>query len=1490
MVNISYSVRLLLLSAFCLAAGSVSAAGDGRYTAVFADGRRISGDDLSGWGQSPAQPVLEGQSLNDPKRPLRWFKNSKPPLWDASTCRGGYVEFVGGDRLIGQVTGLADLRGSVDPGRRYLRVQPVYSRDMPTGLGRSVIRVSESAVSRIVWTRQPYRAIRPSTIFLRSGGRVKFTSLRWYEGGVRVLLESGVRTIPVGELAELHMPSRDPWDAYCRELAILNPDPDESLFSIETSNGLVLTCCGGRFKSSQAGRRKPRRKHEPKDPVELWYHLVQPAWSADAIWVPFDTIATRTYFKAHQFPLSRLAPGKVVQKSLTGFQWRWRPGRNAQGGRLMVAGQTFVQGIGVHAHNELTLPLPDFARSFRTRVALDASAGAGGCARGLIYLDSTRGKPLYRSDLLVGSGRTLDTGALRLPSADSGRHKLILVADAAHANRPAGADPLDIRDTLDWIEPVLELDRNKLQAAVVSSVLNSVPAWKGWDVSLSGSKFVPLSSQWDASGTAAARFVHALDLAGRRLTLTSRTRIGPKQRWLKVRARQIGPPVNPGRIEVRIDGRLAAYLPVCRRGFDTPFLVPLDARQGKNVKLQIVFRPGSVNELIEWRSLALVDRKTQVDWRPLRTVSAESQRGVQLETKSDGSILAVRTSDDPMPRLDTYCIRTQTDLSRISAIRLEAMADPTLPRGGPGRAGRVGISQFRAATGPTVRNTIRGRYVRLSLPGRETYLHVSEVQVFAPPPSEPELLKSLQQPETPEKLASPKHKIADVLGVLKTPRARRSLDQRTLLQSYLDVVSVNIALGAKVSQSSSYVSLNADKAVDGELIGGYTHTDKEMAPWLLLDLGADRDIDRIVIWDRADGNGYSRMAGLLVELLDAKKNVVWTRTDEDPGAPVRELFDSDSREIRFSSVSSDLVEHDYPTLGASLNPTSSGWTVASRFGEPHAVEFTLANPVAVRDSGLDIKIKQAYEFSYPMSRFSDGFDRMHHSNAQRLATLGRFRLLATSDQLAQEVEPPPVVIRPYETFGAEKADTSAALASPHPLFEDSGRFDAVKSADRAKVKLISDDRHAGKKAVRIAPGGEYRMNLGRMISIRPQPAEGEFRYIRFAFRKYGAGGVSLELGHLRSDQHPCRYQAGRGTPVGPADQSVWRTDLPPEWIVLDRDMFGDFGRMDLTSLTVSCSGGAYAVLDHVYLARKYEDFKNLPPAPSPEATNLHARRVLASPILKKGFPAIVSVKVGDMQAGGVIVGDEGYVMTVGRLLVGAGKVASIRLADGRTVKGEIKGVYRSADVGLVKITDKGPWKGLEISDADSLPRGDLYVGFTFSRSFKEGKAPTSYITDVSEMGYWTYRCRYTEKDAVVGGPLLDAKGRVVGLHNQMVTGGGMQYSRMRSPLHEWRKLKRGEIWNSWLSGSGPMLGYYSAIRSGGCGVAKVYPNTPAAAAGMKAGDLITHIDGQYTSSFEAVGKALAHKDPGQEVTVTFKRGSQTFRKKIRLMRRRHYPK
>lgn len=1454
-------MRLLLSALLCMSHAAAAGKG-GRYLAVFANGQRLEGDTLSGWHKHPASPRLDEAALLNAARPLRWLRDRALRPWRSTGDCPGYIEFVGGDRLIGQLAGVDPPDpGYTGPVPLRLRVRMVYSPDLSARLRRDVVRIFETSIRRVVWGNQPPRRFRPMTLFLRGGGRLGLISMRWTDDGVRALLDDGMRLVPFSQIAELHLRPADPWDTYCRELAILRAGGSSRLFRLETSTGLILTASNDRLRVISLDDKKPAN----------WYHLVQPAWSADPICVPFETIRMRWHFAPHEVPLTRLMPGRVVQKSMTGYSWRWRRNRNAAGGRIVTGGKVAGWGLGVHAHNELVFKLPPSATWFRTRVGLDGSAGRGGCARALVYLNSTKDKPLYRSKVLIGSAAVHDTGNLPLASPGGADRSLILVADAAHDDRPDGADPLDIRDLLNWVEPVLHLDPAKLKADVARRVSAVVPAWQGWKVSVDGRNADPICSQWDTTRAGNARFVSAVATGGRRLTLTARLRID-RQRWLKLRVRQVGQPTNPGRVEVRADGRTIAYLPVRRAGLDHPYLIPVAAYKGKRIKLEVVYMPGAPGEKINWPALALVDRRTNANWSVLRTVDAVSLNGTVLTVQPDGSILAGGDRQRVSRGVDTYVIRAVTDLPRITAIRLEALTDSSLSGGGPGRMGGFILSQFRVGTLPLQRRVLRGRYVRVQLPRPRQVLSLAEVQVFAPPPPDKVLLERLTQAAPPANLVSPRHRMPDIVAIVRMPSPKRDAAQRALLRSYLDEISENIAPKGKASQSSTMERFKASLAIDGDVGHYFTHTAASDRPWWQLDLGAERAIDRIVIWNRIDFGLVGRLRNFDVTVLDSDRKVVWRQRDiSDPPVPAVELFESDARNIALASAVESGAQTGRPTVGHALSSSGSGWTVASRTGEPHAAVFVLAEPVDARRTGLRFELKHAYEYY--------------------VRTLGRFRLLATGDDPPGGAEPVAVVVRPLAAQGSKQA-SAGPPPSPYPVFEDAGRFEPVASADRSKVSLIADDRHAGEWAVRIAPGGTYRLPLGRLVPIRSKPGEGEFRFIRFALRKYGRGQVTLGLEHIISKERSCRYEAGFGTPRDANARAVWGVELPEQWIVTDRDVFADFGNLDLTALTFSCTGGTYVVFDHIYLARSPEDFKRLPPAPSPELTNQKARRILARAVLEKGFPAVVSLRIGNRRATGVLVGDEGWILTAGHIAAGGGTNVKVRTQDGREYTARTAGVDRHTDLGLLKITDKkkGKWPGLKLSDARMLPPSRFYVGFSFTPTFKDGKIPLSYVAVISESGPRTVRISYLRSDLIVGGPLLDGEGRIAAVHHATVAPDTLEFSRAYVVGENWKRLTVGEIWGLWMTGTGPMLGIHiGGSRGGGCLVSRVYDRTPAVGK-LRGGDIILKVGGQGAADLRDIGRALSQRNPGEHVIVLVKRGNRIFECKVGLMHRELLPR
>ena len=163
-------------------------------------------------------------------------------------------------------------------------------------------------------------------------------------------------------------------------------------------------------------------------------------------------------------------------------------------------------GLGVHAEQELTFALPAVASSFECRVGLDAQASRGGAARARALVDGAR---RFESPLLVGSQQQASVPAVKLgPRAK----RLSLVADMAR-DAPSGSDPFDIRDLVDWLEPVLRCDPQQLALELERAMPAPVP---GWTIEPPAGEAWRLANALDIAYSAARRpFVRGWSCRGR---------------------------------------------------------------------------------------------------------------------------------------------------------------------------------------------------------------------------------------------------------------------------------------------------------------------------------------------------------------------------------------------------------------------------------------------------------------------------------------------------------------------------------------------------------------------------------------------------------------------------------------------------------------------------------------------------------------------------------------------------------------------------------------------------------------------------------------------------------------------------------------------------------------------------------------------------------------------------------------------------------------
>jgi S1-C subfamily serine protease len=462
------------------------------------------------------------------------------------------------------------------------------------------------------------------------------------------------------------------------------------------------------------------------------------------------------------------------------------------------------------------------------------------------------------------------------------------------------------------------------------------------------------------------------------------------------------------------------------------------------------------------------------------------------------------------------------------------------------------------------------------------------------------------------------------------------------------------------------------------------------------------------------------------------------------------------------------------------------------------------------------------------------------------------------------------------------------------LFEDDGKFRTVDPLTEGSVSLVGEDRHMGDRAAKIVGAGRFQLiRPDEVLRVRQDPAWGEYRFLRFAFRKAGGGRICLELAHADQPQRPTRYDAGRGDPSYGDARRIWQLELPDTWIVQTLDLYESFGDLDVTAFVLGVPDGKHALFDHIYLARTEEDFSRLPPHPSPEGTNRVARTILAGPVRQQALLAIVSIDRGNGNWGtGILVdGRAGLILTAGHLIAGQRQQFDVYLADGRKVTGRRLGIDRDHDVALIRIAGNGPWPSVEIdfSHRDAYPGDVLYMAFAHDGAFRAGVEPAAYICAVRGLRDadrllatdfpFDNRCR--------GGPLLDKDAKLIGVHSRVdVSANECLYVPAEDFSAIWPRISRGEVFGVWPAGIRPKIGIIADSTPDGCRIRAVDPESPAREAGIEVNDFITRIDDVEVRQLSDMNNYLADRDPDDEVTIEIRRGENTLKVKVRPMQHR----
>lgn len=265
--------------------------------------------------------------------------------------------------------------------------------------------------------------------------------------------------------------------------------------------------------------------------------------------------------------------------------------------------------------------------------------------------------------------------------------------------------------------------------------------------------------------------------------------------------------------------------------------------------------------------------------------------------------------------------------------------------------------------------------------------------------------------------------------------------------------------------------------------------------------------------------------------------------------------------------------------------------------------------------------------------------------------------------------------------------------------------------------------------------------------------------------------------------------------------------------------------------------------------------------------------------------SVVQVQTPSGLGSGVIFDASGDVVTNAHVAAGA-TAFEITLADGRRVPGHLVGIFRPDDLAVLRIQASGLHPAT-FANSSKLQVGDIVLAIGNPLGL------TSSVTDgivsavdrtVSEGGGISLP-GVIQTSAPInpgnsGGALVDLQGQVVGIPTLaavdpqlggQANGIGFAISSNMAKDIAVQLVRYGHVVNSHRAFLGVSL--FSVSGSTGALVASVEPGGPAADAGIRAGDLITAVDGNPTSSDSALGDVLANLQPGQKVQVNIVRQS-----------------
>ncbi len=352
------------------------------------------------------------------------------------------------------------------------------------------------------------------------------------------------------------------------------------------------------------------------------------------------------------------------------------------------------------------------------------------------------------------------------------------------------------------------------------------------------------------------------------------------------------------------------------------------------------------------------------------------------------------------------------------------------------------------------------------------------------------------------------------------------------------------------------------------------------------------------------------------------------------------------------------------------------------------------------------------------------------------------------------------------------------------------------------------------------------------------------------------------------------------------------------------------GRMDTTApdaSTNTCNGAQQLAQSFEHVAKEitpavvsvesvHKVVLNQPTSGQSSSSNSPLSQLFGNDFFQFFSPRMPRQYTQEGLGSGVIVKPDGYILTNNHVVADADEVRVI-LSDDRSLPAKIVGTDPDTDLAVLKV-DAKDLVAAPLGNSANLKVGEWVVAigepFGLTSTITAGIISA---TGRAHVGIADYE-DFIQTDAAInpgnsGGPLVDLQGKVIGINTAIATkSGGYMGIGFAVPIDMAKTvmnslIKTGHVERGWLGVAIQNLNDQLAKSFGynskeGALIGDVSPDSPAAEAGLKAGDIIVSYEGKPVKDVDELRNEVAGTKPDTTVDMKVFRDGKTITRQVKL--------